>query len=212
MRIGCGILAVFNDCASGDEAAYEDWYLNEHLPERLAIPGFRWGRRYRRYDDGPDALPEYMTYYEVDAPEVLVSRPYLDRVNDPTPQTRKIMTSVFRNMNRTICARVDGAGAIRTPWTVAVVAEGGAALSLAELPARTSDMLWREAWQDRVPADHEMSREEQIRGGDARISECLVIDQPSEEAALLFCEAISGDGHKVAAFRLTGSLRAEDLE
>ena len=32
-----GILAIWNDCAVGQETVFEDWYRNEHLAERLAI-------------------------------------------------------------------------------------------------------------------------------------------------------------------------------
>ena len=43
--IGDGILALWNDCEASHEDAYEDWYQGEHLAERLAVPGFRRGRR-----------------------------------------------------------------------------------------------------------------------------------------------------------------------
>ena len=41
-----GILAIWHDvdAAIGDE--YERWYFREHLPERVAVPGFLAGRRY----------------------------------------------------------------------------------------------------------------------------------------------------------------------
>jgi hypothetical protein len=64
---GRGILAVWNDCAPGSEGQYEAWYRGEHLPERVGIPGFRGGWRYRAID----AEPEYFTFYETDTPEVL---------------------------------------------------------------------------------------------------------------------------------------------
>lgn len=151
MQIGCGILAVWNDCKPGEEDAYERWYLGEHLPERLSIPGFRWGRRYRRLAGASHALPEYMTYYEVDTPNVLTSDAYLARVNDPTPETHRIMTDVFLNMNRTICRRSGGAGYVRTTFTVAAVAMGAAAAGDADTPEPPHETLWQEAWQNAEP-------------------------------------------------------------
>ena len=210
MQIGCGILAVFNDCAPGEEAAYEHWYLGEHLPERLAIPGFRWGRRYRRVAGASTALPEYMTYYEVDAPEVLTSDAYLARLNDPTRETHRIMTTVFQNMNRTICRRAHGQGSIRGSYVVAVVATGEMVLTLDDLPASNGLNQWREAWQSAEPADQNVSEEERLRGRDAKIASCLLADcQTREDAADL------ASGMKTAAqvsvYQFTGSLNASDL-
>ena len=39
-----GILAIWHDCAPGREAEFEAWYQQEHLIERLAVPGFLFGR------------------------------------------------------------------------------------------------------------------------------------------------------------------------
>lgn len=212
MRIGAGILAVWNDCEPGEEAGYEAWYLGEHLPERLAIPGFEWGRRYRRLAGGSQDLPEYMTYYQTVTPDVLTSKAYLDRVNDPTPQTHRIMTQVFRNMNRTICRRIAGAGGIRTGFTVALVADGEALPELEAIQGITPDTIWREAWRSAEPDAQGISREEALRGGDAKISACLLIDSPTERDTLLVAQKLKSHGiGRVSAYQLTGSLHAVDL-
>ncbi|MEM9140515.1 MAG: hypothetical protein AAGB15_11870, partial [Pseudomonadota bacterium] len=104
-----GILAIWNTCAAGHEDAYEAWYQREHLPERLSLPGFRRGRRYWAADGGPG----FFTYYETDTPEVMATADYLARVQDPTPLTRRIMASVFTDMNRTVCRVVGRVGHAR---------------------------------------------------------------------------------------------------
>jgi hypothetical protein len=38
-----GILAIFNNVASGREAEFEEWFQHEHLAERIAVPGARSG-------------------------------------------------------------------------------------------------------------------------------------------------------------------------
>src|SRR5271167_3920790 len=91
------ILAVWNDCATGAELDYEHWYVSEHFPERLSIPGFRRGFRY----EAASAAPRYFTYYETDTSEVLASPAYIERLNDPTPWTRRIMQSTFLHVTRT---------------------------------------------------------------------------------------------------------------
>src|SRR5689334_3313392 len=96
-----GILAVWNDCVPENEADYVRWYVGEHLPERVGVAGFRRGWRY----EAVSADPHYFTYYDTDAPEVLESPAYLARLQNPTPWTRRIMTSTIRNATRTVCAR-----------------------------------------------------------------------------------------------------------
>lgn len=110
-----GILAIWHDVGEevGDE--YERWYFCEHLPERVGVPGFVAGRRYVAVE----GAPSFLTYYEGNSPDVFVSKPYLDRLNDPTPWTTSVLQQ-FRNTNRTICRRTWEAGAIRGAWGVAV--------------------------------------------------------------------------------------------
>ena len=49
------------------------------MPERVGIPGFRRGRRYRACDDG--TRPEFFTLYEAESFEVLQGQDYADRLN-----------------------------------------------------------------------------------------------------------------------------------
>jgi hypothetical protein len=44
---GSGFLALWNDFDPAREAEYECWHTFEHVPERVGIPGFLSGRRYR---------------------------------------------------------------------------------------------------------------------------------------------------------------------
>ena len=61
--MSAGILAIWNDCASGSEAEYEHWYRTEHLAERVAVDGFVAGWRYVAID----AQPKYFTHYATEA-------------------------------------------------------------------------------------------------------------------------------------------------
>ena len=108
-----GILAIWHDvdAAIGDE--YERWYFREHLPERLGVPGFLAGRRY----EALSGTPRFLTYYEASSPDIFVSKPYIDRLNDPTPWTTEVLRN-FRNTNRTICRRIWERGEIRGAWGV----------------------------------------------------------------------------------------------
>ena len=98
---GSGVLAVWNDCQRGSEETYESWYQTEHLPERLGVPGFKRGRRYKALEGSP----EYFTWYEVESPSVLRSAEYINCLSNPTPWTKQIMSGVFLNASRTVCKR-----------------------------------------------------------------------------------------------------------
>ena len=164
-----GILALWNDCLAEHRDAYEAWYIQEHLPERLGLPGFLRGRRYTATGDGPG----YFTYYEVADPHVLVAPVYLQQVNNPTPSTRFIMAEAFRNMSRTICTVAARHGRMRGAWAVTrTFAPDGPApdpAGLVGLPGLARLELWRQAALD-APAENAESR---LRGGDVTVGGCL---------------------------------------
>ena len=114
-----GMLAVFNDCAPEGRQQFEHWYNHEHLQERVAVPGFRNGRRYQLLAGGDR---EFCACYEVDTPGVLNSEAYVARLNDPTPATRQAMTS-FRNMVRTVCDVATTAGELIGAYAVVLRAD-----------------------------------------------------------------------------------------
>lgn len=95
---GTGVLAIWNGIAGGADEEFLEWHVKEHMPERVRVPGFLRGRRY----GAVDAHPAYFNFYEVETSGVLSSRPYLDRLNDPSEWTRKVVSS-FRDTARTIC-------------------------------------------------------------------------------------------------------------
>jgi len=103
---GQGVLAFWHDVAPGSDAEFDHWHLSEHIPERIAVPGFLRARRYVTLD----APPKYFYFYETESLETLRSPVYLARLGDPTPWTRKTMPLV-RNNKRTACRVVTSTGA-----------------------------------------------------------------------------------------------------
>jgi hypothetical protein len=85
---------------------HDDWHSHEHLPERLSIPGFKRGSRWTAVSRGP----EYFVLYEVTRLDILGSAPYLERLNNPTAWTTKMM-SHYRGMKRGLCQVVGSYGA-----------------------------------------------------------------------------------------------------
>ncbi len=177
-----GVLAIWNDIRDGRTEEFETWFKGEHLAERLAVPGFRLGRRY----EAVAGAPRYFVCYLTDTPDVLTSPAYLARLNDPTPLTRSVMTRGFVNINRTVCRRAARFGAL---WgAVCVTARFGRPLD----PGRVSALLERMAGEDGIArcelwTAHEsgggIAVEERLRGGDRKIAACIVVDTLREADA-----------------------------
>jgi hypothetical protein len=96
--LGSAILAFSHDVTAGAEGDWTEWHDREHIPERLAIPGFLRLRRYLALD----GAPRFFYFYETRDLEVLQSPAYLARLGDPTPWTRRCMQYVTNN-RRTAC-------------------------------------------------------------------------------------------------------------
>jgi hypothetical protein len=94
---GSGLLMVWADVPAEKEDEFNRWYNEEHLPERLAIPGFLSAARYEAIKGGP----KHLAYYELESPEVLESEAYKYVQAHPTVWTRRCSPTVLG----TICIR-----------------------------------------------------------------------------------------------------------
>jgi hypothetical protein len=171
-----GILAIFNDVAAGRDAEFDAWFQGEHLQERLAVPGFLFGRRHQAISGSA----AYSNFYLVESPAVLTSKAYLERLDNPTPMTKKIMSEVFRNMNRTLCYRTARFGAFRGAYVVTArfneQPDVDALTKQAEALVRDTNIAACEIWTAVDPAGQPVSMEEKLRGGDKKIKACLMAD------------------------------------
>ncbi len=136
-----GILSVFNDCAPEGAEHYERWYIREHLQERVGVPGFRFGRRYELVSGGDR---RFFAFYEVETPAVLSSRPYMARLEAPTPWTTEAM-KYFRNAVRTVCDLRAAAGDLIGSHAVVLRADGAMAPT-----AAASDLVRKLAAEDGI--------------------------------------------------------------
>jgi hypothetical protein len=127
--LGAAAVLIWNDVADEGRELFYRWHDKEHIPERLAIPGFRRGRRYGR----PGHSPEWLTMYEADDVAVLTSSAYLARLNAPTPLTQRALPH-FRNTARAVCRLVASCGSSSGGHVLAIRLDvpGGAAERLSE--------------------------------------------------------------------------------
>ena len=95
------LLVVLSDIRPELEADFVRWYDEEHLPQRLAVPGFI---RAARYEAGPAvysaglAMPEappprHLAVYEMEGPEVLESEPYRHLIANPSDWTKRVRST-----------------------------------------------------------------------------------------------------------------------
>ncbi|MFM0125119.1 hypothetical protein P0D73_40705 [Paraburkholderia sp. RL18-101-BIB-B] len=98
------MLAIWSTIAAESETDYMHWLTREHIFERVSVPGFRSGRVFKRRNSRPS---EYMMLYELDNADVMSSPGYLERLNNPTPWTQRIMPTLeqFRRGGGSIVAR-----------------------------------------------------------------------------------------------------------
>ena len=172
-----GILAIWNDIDPKGYEHFERWYNREHLHERVAVPGFRSGRRFELASGGDR---RFFAFYEVDSPSVLTSPTYVQRLENPTPWTTEAMAS-FRNMVRTVCDLRRSSGDLVGPLAVVLRADGSFdpteqtehfADELAAQNGIARVQLWTAAAQQTRADTAEMK----LRGKDQIISGALVVE------------------------------------
>lgn len=72
------------------EAQFNDWYKTEHIPVRLALPGFNRAVRYTEVG----GVRKYLAIYEIDDLTVLESRDYQRLKTEPSKRTALMLRSV----------------------------------------------------------------------------------------------------------------------
>ena len=83
--LGQAAVAMWWNMAAERREEFE--HSHEHFPERMGIPGFLRGSRWSRIDKGEG----FFVLYELKDYETLTSPGYLERLNNPTPWSIKMM-------------------------------------------------------------------------------------------------------------------------
>ena len=71
------------------EEAFNAWYDSEHIPLRMAVPGFLGARRYCRQEDG-----KYLAVYDIESEATLGTAAYREVKENPSDLTRQMLSSV----------------------------------------------------------------------------------------------------------------------
>ncbi len=100
---GRGLLMVYTDVPAEVEDEFNRWYDEEHIAERLSIPGVLNAARYMAVRGGP----KYLACYELSEPEAYFSDTWQHYLNHPTAWSQRMSPTVVgqnfvRNLYRLI--------------------------------------------------------------------------------------------------------------
>jgi hypothetical protein len=199
---GSAFLGVWTDIRDLDPADYDRWFIHEHLPERVAINGFNRGRRYRAV--GESQQPYFMLY-DIESLSVLTGTEYLERLNNPTPATIRLMPHMH-NFSRAGCRvlaskgrHVGGAMA-----TILFEAQSDAALAqtFCEKLLRHAHILGAHVGQAEPSVSRILTTERQLRQGDGTEGDvhqvCMIESNRSEDLVLALPELVLEAEHHFA--------------
>jgi hypothetical protein len=190
-------VAIWCDVALEVKAEFDDWHAHEHQPERLSIPGFLRGSR----SEAIDGSNRYFMCYETEDERTVTTGAYLERLNNPTPWSRRMMPH-HQNMVRSLC-RVQasyGAGFGRFVRTARFSPGAGqeAALErrlgseLAGLPSQKGIVAAH--FLRRVEQGFAQTAEQKLRGGDRSADWIVLLNGYDADAlaAVDLGDAVSG--------------------
>ncbi len=195
---GEGKLLIWHDAIPGHETDIEHWYNTEHHFERLDIPGFLEAHRYQASDT---SIRRFMCLYRTIDPSILASDRYLERLNKPTPWTRKVMP-LYCNFSRTVCetlfvkGRAEGAWSAVLAFSLSGKSPGGLTSDTMEIISENLMLLpgiLRCQWLKRAsPEKPSMpSIEAALRGApDRQIDAAILIDTNFSDQALVALGAL----------------------
>lgn len=194
--IGRAAVTMWWDVPAEVRPEWEEWHTNEHMPERLAIPGFLRGSRWIALSGGSS----YFVLYEVAELATITSGPYLERLNNPSPWSRKMMPH-HRNMVRSLCL-VRASHGRGVPHAIASL-RFSPGKDLPRLPSGTGVTSAQLLQAQPLPPATE---EQRIRGGDATADWVLLVGGYDADAVGRVAREQALPGAARGLYRLSYSL------
>ncbi len=90
-RKGRGLLMVYTDVPVEQEEEFNRWYNEEHIPERLSIPGVLDAARYVAVKGGP----KYLACYELTDPQAWYAEEWQKHLTNPTEWSQRMSPSII---------------------------------------------------------------------------------------------------------------------
>jgi hypothetical protein len=92
-HIGRTVMVVMMDVDPADEEEFHRWYNQQHIPERLEIPGYVSARRFK-LESGDDGMLKYMCLWEMEDSSALQHDMYQAQNADPTALYERVTKTV----------------------------------------------------------------------------------------------------------------------
>lgn len=100
-----GILFSQMQPPEGWEADFHRWYDTDHIPVRLALPGFAAATRYRAVE----GEPKFLAVYELSDMAVLETPEYQTIKSEPSAETKRMLSNVH-GFTRYTCEQISDSG------------------------------------------------------------------------------------------------------
>lgn len=145
--MGTAALITQMDIPAETESEFNNWYTNEHVAERVDLPGFKSAFRFKALD----ASPKYFAYYETDNLDALTTPTYKAILADQSDWSKRVMAQ-FQNFSRFCGPLIMRAGRGHGANALIVQAKGGEKLgslladvlkTSVDLPLAVTGYLWR---------------------------------------------------------------------
>lgn len=90
---GSAFMAIRHDIPPLGEHEYYLWHTQQHMPERVGVPGFLRGRRYVNWELD---YHRYFTLYEGEEISTFASAAYRERLNNPAEWSTRMQPHFTR--------------------------------------------------------------------------------------------------------------------
>jgi len=87
-----GLLLAMMEPTANIEQDFQNWYDHEHVPERVAVPGFESARRFVCLR----GWPRYLAMYDLSTVDILKGEAYLNLLKRPPTHTRDKVLGRYR--------------------------------------------------------------------------------------------------------------------
>lgn len=206
-----GELFIRTDVDPAYEADFNAWYDREHMEERAAISGFRWGRRYIRLGAGEG---RYLALYQTESLGVFTSPAYAAAFGKQTAWSLANFERM-RKPARRVCAVETEVGAGTGSALALVTLNPDLVSSAIDLMRRLGDIAGVVSQRLLVP-DAALSTPLPAEEKEGRVlSPLLIIETTSDDAAGATAteatRALALPASTATCFRLLWELRSEDL-
>jgi hypothetical protein len=185
MLAGEGVTAIWNDVVPEGRADFLAWHMQEHMAERVGLPGFRRGRRHAAMDAATS--PAFFTLYEADTLEVLQGHDYTNRLNGMTPWTQRVMGTLRgtrRALARVVESHGPGLGGVMLTLRFEMAEGWQAAVPLVRAAADRPGIAGAHLCVTDAAASGAGSEEQRTRQGDAAPPSWFVLVEAADAAAL----------------------------